>query len=58
MELDYAHIALVIMWLGCAVAASFLLSGDGKGRLGLWLGLLLGPLGLVIAWAIHEGAKT
>ena len=57
MDLDFAAITLLSAFLGgvvCAFAGATILSEVDRTMTGLLLGFFLGPLGLIIAWAMRS----
>ena len=48
---------LFLFWCICGIAGSAILSRYDKAGLGCLLGLLLGPIGLIIAWTMRDNAK-
>ena len=47
----------MIVWLIFGVAGAVILKRYNKSDIGLWLGLFLGPIGLVIAWTMRDSQK-
>jgi hypothetical protein len=46
---DDILIVLLLTWVGCGVIGGAIGSSKGNGTAGFWLGLLLGPIGILIA---------
>jgi DNA-directed RNA polymerase subunit RPC12/RpoP len=46
-----------MFWILCGVAGGAMLSRFNKAGTGFLLGLLLGPIGLIIAWTMRDSAK-
>jgi hypothetical protein len=44
----------LIVWILCGIAGHFIGKGKGRGTVGFWLGLLLGPFGLIICFFLKE----
>ena len=47
----------VLLWILFAIAGAAILSRYNKSGTGCLLGLLLGPIGLIIAWTMRDSAK-
>ncbi|MDA0921210.1 MAG: hypothetical protein O2945_19245 [Planctomycetota bacterium] len=48
---------IVLFWLLCGVASSAILSRYNKAGIGCLLGILLGPIGILIAWTMRDDGK-
>ena len=48
---------IVLFWLLCGVASSAILSRYNKAGIGCVLGILLGPIGILIAWTMRDDGK-
>ena len=48
---------LIPFWILCGVAGGAMLSRYNKAGTGFLLGILLGPIGLIIAWTMRDSAK-
>ena len=48
---------IIPFWILCGIAGAGMLSRYGKAGSGFLLGLLLGPIGLIIAWTMRDTAK-
>jgi hypothetical protein len=48
----------LILWLACGGAAALALNRYNKGCIGCMLGLLLGPIGVVVALIMRSNAAT
>ena len=49
---------IILLWLFCAFLAAALLSRFNRAGTGCLLGLLLGPIGLVISWVIRDSKMS